>query len=159
MPASKARKKTAFVPRIIFRAAIVGAGVVPMCVVACGGETTGQGGDSGGIGVAATFADGGRHDVAAIGFEAGDEGGNGLGAFDGSVAEIGFDVAAMAFDGFPSVAAIGFDGGSVAEAGFRGDARPDGVAGDAFANESGVADSSGRFDSVAARAFEGGNSD
>ncbi len=149
MPASKARKKTAFVPRIIFRAAIVGAGVVPMCVVACGGETTGQGGDSGGIGVAATFADGGRHDVAAIGFEAGDEGGNGLGAFDGSVAEIGFDVAAMAFDGFPSVA----------EAGFRGDARPDGVAGDAFANESGVADSSGRFDSVAARAFEGGNSD
>jgi hypothetical protein len=190
MPVSKARKKTAFVPRIIFRAAIVGAGVVPMCVVACGGETTGQGGgDSGIFGVGAIFSDGGgrRDSVAAIGFEAG----NGLAqeggfpsvaemgfdvaemAFDGfpSVAEMAFDgfpsVAEMAFDGFPSVAAIGFDGGdartfdaSVAEAAFRGDARLDGVADRAFANDTGVGDSSSGKDAliftVAAHGFEGG---
>ena len=175
MPASKARKKTAFVPRIIFRAAIVGAGAVPICVIACGGETTGQGGgDSGVFGVAAIFSDGGgRHDsVAAIGFEAG----NGLGdsGFP-SVAEMGFDVAARAFDGFPSVAEMGFDvadtafdGGdartfSVADAAFRrdaSDARLDGVADAAFANESGVADSSSGKDAliftVAAHGFEGG---
>jgi hypothetical protein len=179
MPVSKARKKTAFVPRIIFRAAIVGAGVVPMCVVACGGETTGQGGgDSGIFGVGAIFSDGGgrRDSVAAIGFEAG----NGLAQEGGfpSVAEMGFDVAEMAFDGFPSVAemafdgfpsvaAIGFDGGdartfdaSVAEAAFRGDARLDGVADRAFANDTGVGDSSSGKDAliftVAAHGFEGG---
>jgi hypothetical protein len=172
MPASKARKKTAFVPRIIFRAAIVGAGVVPICVVACGGETTGQGqgGDSGVYGVGVSFSDGGgrRDSVAAIGFE----GGNGMSdtGFP-SVAEIGFDVAAMAFDGFPSVAEMGFDGGdastfdgpafSVADAAFRRDVQPDGVADRAFANESGVTDSSSGKDAliftVAAHGFEGGS--
>jgi hypothetical protein len=88
---------------------------------------------------------------------------------------MGFDVAARAFDGFPSVAEMGFDvadtafdGGdartfSVADAAFRrdaSDARLDGVADAAFANESGVADSSSGKDAliftVAAHGFEGG---
>jgi hypothetical protein len=35
---SSSRKKTSFVPRIVFRAAVVGAGVVPTCVTAALGS-------------------------------------------------------------------------------------------------------------------------
>ncbi len=58
MRRSKAKRKTAFVPRIVFRAAFAGAAVVPLCVVACGSEGGGQG-DSGLVGVAAMLADSG----------------------------------------------------------------------------------------------------
>jgi len=36
------RRKTAFVPRVIFATAMVGGGVVPACVAACGGPGNGQ---------------------------------------------------------------------------------------------------------------------
>jgi hypothetical protein len=110
----KKRKKTAFVPRSVFAAAVAGASVIPLCVTACGGESGPGGGTSSG-----TVA-GGQLGVAAVGFD------SGIGP---SVAAVGFDsaigpgVAALGFDsgiGF-SVAAVGFDSGigpSVAALGF-----------------------------------------
>jgi hypothetical protein len=144
MPLSpKARKKTAFVPRVIFHAAAV-AGVVPLCAVGslgCGGETVGSTSDAGPDvlleGVACRCFDGAiTPDVATSAFD----GGVGVSAFEGGgfVAAIGFDagdvgipfVASVGFDGgLPSVASMAFDGGShygpdVAAIGFDGGSRP-----------------------------------
>jgi hypothetical protein len=40
MGASRARKKTRFVPRTIFGAAMAGTSVIPICSTACGGGAT-----------------------------------------------------------------------------------------------------------------------
>jgi hypothetical protein len=114
----KARKKTAFVPRIIFQT-VTAATVVP--VVACGGKLLGNQNWSP---VACEAYDGGpcdigAGDVAAIGFDTGTSF-VACEAFDGSPCGI---VAADAFTG-GDVAAIGFDGGdatfTVATTGFDG---------------------------------------
>jgi hypothetical protein len=125
----RSRKRTAFVPRIIFQTAAV-VGVLPLCVactaktdpVSAGVAELGFTGDHPLPGVADMAFDGSRGDsslgVANMGFDGGTP----------SVAAIGFDgglpsVAAMGFDGgAPSVASIGFDGGlpSVAAMGFDG---------------------------------------
>jgi hypothetical protein len=56
MPASKASKKTSFVPRAVFRVAVTGAGVIPLCVTASLASVQGCGT---GLSVAAIcFADG-----------------------------------------------------------------------------------------------------
>jgi hypothetical protein len=56
MPASKASKKTSFVPRAVFRVAVTGAGVIPLCVTA---SLTSQGCGNVGFSVAEMcFADG-----------------------------------------------------------------------------------------------------
>jgi hypothetical protein len=143
MPSSpRTRKKTAFVPRIIFQAAA--AGVVPLCAVGalgCGGETLAVNDPDADtkadvlvVGVACQCFDGAiTADVATSAFD----GGVGVSAFDGGfegVAAIGFDagdvgiafVASVAFEGgLPSVASVAFDGGShygpdVAAIGFDG---------------------------------------
>jgi hypothetical protein len=135
MPAPKARKKTAFVPRIIFHAATV-VGVVPLCaagVVGCGGNALVARDDTrdaepdvhewtvaatcfdvqkdaacGPLGVAEKAFDGSSFTVANMAFDAreGD-----------SVADIGFTVACQCFDGggigdgaILGVANLGFDG-------------------------------------------------
>jgi hypothetical protein len=111
----KARKKTAFVPRVIFQAAAV-AGVVPLCAAGLA--------DCGGVAIATGDA---GPDVLQVGvavqcFDAcatGTSTSTGTSIF--SVAEIGFDVsvadvATIGFDGgdaFPGVADVGFGGGDV----------------------------------------------
>jgi hypothetical protein len=48
---SKSRKRTAFVPKIVFRAAVVGAGAIPVCVAfaaGCGGDRI-NAGDAGAL--------------------------------------------------------------------------------------------------------------
>ena len=93
----KARKKTAFVPRIIFQAAAV-ASVVPLCV-ACGGKSLGQSDSGIGFTVACEAFDGSPCGVAQVSFDGGPD--------------VVFTVACEAFDGSPcGVAQIGFDGGS-----------------------------------------------
>ena len=133
MRSPKTRKKTAFVPRIIFRAATV-AGVIPLCAVACGGSLA--------SGVACVGFDGGPcgpgdsallPGVAADAFY-----GVGVAAFDSGDAHMTFgNVAEMAFEG-GGVAYMSFDSGDargVADAG-PGDATF-GVAADAFAKDTG----------------------
>jgi hypothetical protein len=100
-----AKKKTAFVPRALFRVAITGAGVIPFCVTA--GVISLQG--CGGSGPCNCVADAGFSDVKA------DRGTDS--PFKG-VADVGFSVADRGF----SVADVGF---SVADTGFS-------VAADAF---------------------------
>jgi hypothetical protein len=107
MHRSKARTKTAFVPRVVFRAAFAGTSVVPICVaMGCGN------GGNGGLYVAAGFIDGSveeggdanaKHD--ASGFD---------GPFVGTVAAVGFGDAS--------------DGSSVIDTGGRPDGRILGVA-------------------------------
>ncbi len=115
--AHKAFKRTAFVPRIIFQAVAV-AGVVPFCVVACGGTVIGQTPDAGSdveLTVACRTFDGGLCGVAVEGFDAADvqvgvanQGFDcGLPCQSDSVASIGFD----ASDAPLGVAMLGFDGG------------------------------------------------
>jgi len=137
----KARRKTAFVPRVIFHAVAV-VGVVPLCALGCGGKVLGHPEDGGTdvefIGVGAACFDGAACEpsVAYMGFDSGDA---------------PFGVACQSFDGgpcgppAPDVASIGFDGGGdapvffdVAEAGFGADGGTKaldasfGVAADAF---------------------------
>jgi hypothetical protein len=126
----RSRKKTAFVPRIIFQTAAV-IGVLPLCagciaksdpasqgVAALGFSTTS--GDAS-LGVANIGFDGSKGDaefsVANIGFD-GSKGDAGLGVanigFDGSSGDSGLSVANIGFDGSTgdsglSVAAMGFD--------------------------------------------------
>ena len=147
MRRSKAKPKTAFVPRIVFRTALAGAAVVPLCVVACGSENGGRG-DSGLVGVAAMLGDSGdakaTRDATAVD-----------GPFVVAVAVVGFgdasdgssviDGAAVpetgARDGrVLGVAVIGFsdggDGADVGDASSDGAARvPPGVAVKAFWTE------------------------
>jgi hypothetical protein len=125
----KTRKKTAFVPRIIFQAAAA-VGVVPLC--ACGGTALGPS-------VATMAFDSGKDGVADRAFGSGNpEGGDeflGVAAcgFDGASCEprdaepdMYFTVAACSFDGSP----CHFPEAGVADIGFT-DA-PLGVALDAF---------------------------
>jgi hypothetical protein len=111
----KARKKTAFVPRIIFHAAAAAVSVVPLCVIACGGTVlgipeeagadVGTDGVVGGDGVACRGFGPCAADVATMSFDAS--------------SDINFVVACEAFDGGPcgqrdaelGVATKGFDGG------------------------------------------------
>jgi hypothetical protein len=125
--AHRGRKKTAFVPRIIFQAAAV-VGVLPLCAgctgtVAPGGVAVlgfSQPGEDSGLSVANMAFDAGNGDtglsVANIGFDGGG-GDTGLSVanigFDGGGGDTGLSVAAMGFDGGGdtglSVAAMGFD--------------------------------------------------
>jgi hypothetical protein len=98
------KKKTAFVPRIVFRASIAGASVVPVCVAGCGNAF---------IGVAAILADAG---------DASDERAPETGVADGHL----FTVAVVGF-GDASDGSSVTDGGPAPEAG-RGDGRIWGVA-------------------------------
>jgi hypothetical protein len=109
-------KKTAFVPKIIFKAATV-ASVIPFCA-ACGGQVVGQQPDAADdvviLGVARLAYDGGvGGDVATIGFDASDSQvfGVAVECFDGSgdpcnfdagVADVGFSDAKLgvALDAF-----------------------------------------------------------
>lgn len=105
----KARAKTAFVPRSVFlTASLVGVGVIPMCVQACGGATAGSGQQDSGP----------QFSVAAICYQNCEAG---LGVADSSFSvaadAFGPDVFGVADASFPTVAQIGFD----AEAG-SGDA-------------------------------------
>jgi hypothetical protein len=142
----KVRKKTAFVPRSLF-ATVVGVSVVPLCVSACGGNTTGMGRSSGSAtgsssagssGVQLTVAASGFFAVAQTGFSVSGVafGGSGSGAASGgpsgsasgtAVSGIGFTVAAS---GFFSVASPAFDAGITtgggADAGLDGARVPDG---------------------------------
>jgi hypothetical protein len=108
------RRKTAFVPRVIFATALVGASVVPACVAACGGRTTNSGSRFIGGDVAAAFGVGNdgfcNCDVGQL-------------AFGGDVATGDFGVAIDAF-----VAPDASDA-TVGDARFVG---PDGVASQAF---------------------------
>jgi hypothetical protein len=119
MRTRKDRKKTAFVPRIVFSAAVAGVGVIPMCVAACGGETTGPGN----VGVAATFADGGDAAIFSVGVSFADSGsGRDTAVFgvavifaDGGDArdsanppDVEFTVACQCFDGSLGVATDAF---------------------------------------------------
>jgi hypothetical protein len=138
----KTRKKTAFVPRIIFHAATA-VGVVPLC--ACGGTEIGpsvasMAFDSGNdveFTVACRSFDGGPcgvnpeggdefQGVAACGFEGGPSCGPG-----DAQPDVIFTVAACGFDGSP----CHFPDGGVADIGFTDGAL--GVAADAFSNEKG----------------------
>jgi hypothetical protein len=150
MAVRKVRKKTAFVPRSLFATA-VGVTVVPLCVSACGGNTTStgssglssgsSGSSAGASGIQLTVAASGFLGVAASGFFAVSGvafGGSGSGAASGGASGVAtsgilFTVAAS---GFLGVAASGFLG--VAQAGFV-DAGPDADAGvdDARAPEGG----------------------
>jgi hypothetical protein len=104
-PPSKA--KTRFVPRAVYRKAF--AGVVPLCVAACGSSTTssGDGGtfQNGAVGCAAFGCLG----VAAPAFDAGSEAGD---AADAAQPDSGDDAPVL------GVACLGFCGGGVADAGF-----------------------------------------
>jgi hypothetical protein len=116
MHRSKARKKTAFVPRVVFRAAFVGASVVPICVAGCG-----NGSGDGGLSVAnGAFADGGdanaKHDasafdgpfvvaVATVGFGDASDGSSDI---DGTIAPEGGGIDARRL----GVATIGFSDAS-----------------------------------------------
>jgi hypothetical protein len=118
----RARKKTAFVPRIIFQSAAV-ASVVPICV-ACSGESRGQSDPVIAATVACAFFDGGPCGVAS--------------SFDGAP-DVELTVACAAFDGRTCGVVDGFDGGSdviftVAAAGFDASdgSQPDGEPGDAM---------------------------
>jgi hypothetical protein len=148
----KARKKTAFVPRIIFQA-VTTAGVIPFCaaaaIVACGGKSfqpIEPDADNDVIlpGVACEAFDGGPCGVGTTGFDGGSDVVFTVAAcgFDGSpcgVADVGFaDAPSVAFDAF-GVADVSFSDGplgvaldafGVADVGFS-DA-PLGVAADAF---------------------------
>jgi hypothetical protein len=128
----RSRKRTAFVPRIIFQTAAV-VGVLPLCVgcvaqpapPAAGVAELGFTGDaSSSLGVANMGFDGSKGDAATLGVaNMAFDGGNSDGGLSVSVANIGFDgggadvglsVAAMGFDGSTgdsglSVAAMGFD--------------------------------------------------
>jgi hypothetical protein len=136
MRARKAPKKTAFVPRVVFRAAFAGASVVPICVAAGCGNSSG----SDGLSVAAGFVDGGleggdasaTHDarafdgpfvvaVATVGFGDASDGGS---VVDGTVAPEASDLDARRL----GVAMIGFSDGGDA----RDVAPPPGVAVKAF---------------------------
>jgi hypothetical protein len=106
--ADKVRKKTAFVPRIVFHAAAAAVSVVPLCVTACGGTV---------LGVPEAGADVGVDGVACRGFGPCAAGVATM-SFDAS-SDINFVVACEAFDGGPcgqgdaelGVATRGFDGG------------------------------------------------
>jgi hypothetical protein len=114
----RARKRTAFVPRVVFAtAALTGAAVIPMCVTACGGTSSGPAAqDSGQFSVAA-FCDSACVGVAADAFAHGPDG-VAADAFVRPDAEAGppdgpFGVAADAF----GVADVGF---GVADGAFGG---------------------------------------
>jgi hypothetical protein len=66
--AGKKRKRTAFVPTVVFGSAAV-LGVLPLCVTACGGATTTSAGDTDG-GATDAKADALPLTVAYIGFDA-----------------------------------------------------------------------------------------
>jgi hypothetical protein len=92
MRTPKTSKKTRFVPRTIFGAAVAGTSVIPICTTACGNGLF--------LGVANIFADGG--DSAAK---------SESGPADGMARDTGV------FDGYRfSVAAIGFDAGEAGDA-------------------------------------------
>jgi hypothetical protein len=129
------RRKTAFVPRVVFATALVGAGVVPACVAACGGRTQSR-----------EVADEGAEGVANNAF------GVGSSSF-GGVAAMGYDVASSAF----GVGSSGF-GGGVSSSGFGGVAidafvapdAGDATVGDApFARPDGMADQASGYGDVA----------
>jgi hypothetical protein len=117
MPArKKTKKKTSFVPRVVYATAIVGATVIPLCVSACGGKIQGNPGPGGGFTVAAiSFDSGPGFSVADTGFDSGTDTG------------IGFIVAAAGFDSGFGVADTGFQG-TVAAMGFEAGDAPFGVA-------------------------------
>jgi hypothetical protein len=137
----KTRKKTAFVPRIIFQAATAAAVVVvPVCATGCGGISLGPIPDAGAdiLATVACISCG----VADVGFDGGDGGSDVV----FTVAACGFDgevcgVAACGFDGSPcepldaGVADVGFTDGGVADVGFTDG--PFGVAIDAFGGDTG----------------------
>lgn len=111
------RRKTAFVPRIVFATAVVGTGVIPACAAACGGTTN--------VALVAFPGDD------AMGVDGSGRDGVATGLGVGTVAFPGPDVAVTAFDGGPlghdvavdafgGVADVGFGGGEVAEAAFGG---------------------------------------
>jgi hypothetical protein len=150
---SAARKKTSFVPRIIFQAATV-VGVVPFCVAGCGGISLGPIPDGGGdvvLGdsVACVSFDGGPcrlgvadvgFTVAACAFDSGDgvcapRDAQGVAADAFGVAADAFGVAADAFGVAADAFGVAADAFGVADAGFA-DA-PFGVAADAFGGHSG----------------------
>src|SRR5579859_120765 len=127
MRSLKTRRKSAFVPRVVFQAVTV-AGVIPLCAAAaCGGSVvpiTGEGGsdvivptvacvgfNGGPCGVAMVGFEGGTDaivpTVACVGFEGGPCGVAVIG-FDGGDTRLG--VADIGFDSLPGVAVIGFDG-------------------------------------------------
>jgi hypothetical protein len=171
MRARKDRKKTAFVPRIVFSAAVAGSAVIPICVSACGGETKGEGGN---LGVAAMLSDGGKGgDVGtfSVGVSFADTGTIGEAAsapdveftvacqcFDapfGGVANIGFDVADIGF----RVADVGFGDGGDAEAsdGREGGALDGGVGASAFGDGGDSSSDVQSIPTVAAHGFEVGD--
>jgi hypothetical protein len=110
MRAPKPRKKTKFVPRSIFSAAMAGTTVIPICSTACGNGLF--------LGVAVIFADGGDSAAPSDG-----------GPSDGTARDAGVDGYRF------SVAAIGFDAGEGGDAtdtstGDAGDASEGGSATD-----------------------------
>jgi hypothetical protein len=135
--AAKRTRKSAFVPRLVFRTTLVA--VVPACALAaCGGQVEQTPGDSG----AATTLDGVADTAFSVGFVA-DSFTIDTGLGPDGVAADAFTVADTAFDG---VAVIGYDGG-VADAGFAvADVGYGGVALDAYGPSDGVADAYGRGD-------------
>jgi hypothetical protein len=77
MKSPKAKAKTHFVPRAIYRRAF--AGVVPLCVAACGGSTVSAVRDAGGDAADDAYLNGGVGcsafcGVAAMGFDSGADG-------------------------------------------------------------------------------------
>jgi len=108
----KPRKKTAFVPSVVFGTVVLG--VVPACAVSCGGATsTAPGGDAAADSPRDAFsvADVGFPGVAAVGFCAFCDAGPGdaTDAANAKDAAGGGDAADAARDaGFPGVAAVAF---------------------------------------------------
>jgi hypothetical protein len=114
-----APRKTAFVPRMLFRVAVTGAGVVPFCAAAALAEVAGCSSSSVALGVAAAcFCDGSTKisstaccythpDGTVSGDDANDD-------FNMGVADVGFQDVGDSSIG-PGVADVGF---SVADVGF-----------------------------------------
>jgi hypothetical protein len=133
MRARRAKSKSRYVPKVVFRTAF--ASVVPLCVApACGGSVVAQG-----------APDDGATDTAVS--QGGDVACN---AFCTGVAAPAFgDVAAEAYGGGVAEGGFSNGGGEVAFAGFGGDVAETGftnaggdVAADAFGGDVGVADAS-----------------
>ena len=91
--ARKPKRKSSFVPRVVFATACA-VTVVPMCVTSCTAGT-------------ATSDGGTQQGVANLGYDSGNQLGVGAMGFEG-----GASVANVGFDGSLSVANLGFDSGS-----------------------------------------------
>jgi len=97
-PRPRARKKTAFVPRSVLGGAFLGMGVIPVCVAACGGKTSG-GGPGILVSVANVMADSGPDGIGfTVACECFDSGAYDTSAPDVNQPDITFVVAAMGFD-------------------------------------------------------------